>query len=108
MSSYRNLVWRGAFALALLPASAVLVAANGPIPGSEPASMAPQFAVHLHVQAQAQAVAQHQALVRQLKAAQVQELRVAAAMARAAQHQAVAELVAAIRSEQARAERPSS
>lgn len=80
MSSYRNVFWRGAFALALLPVSVGIVAANGTSPAGEKTAWCYELAVaemHERVSERERDVA------RQITAAKVQELRVIAAQARA-------------------------
>jgi hypothetical protein len=80
MSSYRNVFWRGAFALALVPVSAGIVAANG----SAPEGAKTQWCYELAVAEMHERVSERErAVARQLAAAKVQELRVIAVEARA-------------------------
>ena len=80
MSSYRNVLWRGAFALALLPVSIGIVAATGSAPEGAETTWCYELAMaemHERVSERERDVA------RQLAAAKVQELRVIAVQARA-------------------------
>lgn len=96
MSSYRNVFWRGAFALALLPVSAGLVAASGAVPAESKPAWSYEFST-----------AQEGIAARQLAMTHVQELRAAAAQARATAQATRAGYVLLVRIERERAAQPS-
>ena len=73
MSSYRNVFWRGAFALALLPVSVGIVAANNGAPEGAKTAWCYELAM----------AEMHERVSEREAAAKLQELRVIAAQARA-------------------------
>lgn len=104
MSRYGIVFWRGAFALALLPVSIGLVAANGAAPAEDRPSWTYEFS---DADAGDRAVEQQRVAARQIAAARVQVLRVVAATARAKQQESRAKFSTVVELERALPAQPS-